>query len=79
MNLVINILGWIAMICILLAFYLLCNDKVTSKSKTYLFLNLIGSSLFVFTLSIAKAWPAVALNAIYAIIAFVTLIKLKSK
>ena len=76
MNILTEILGWIAMICILAAFYLLCNEKVTAKSKLYQYLNITGSSLFVFTLSLAKAWPAVALNAIYALIALSALFKI---
>ncbi|MCM8529870.1 MAG: hypothetical protein NE330_01810 [Lentisphaeraceae bacterium] len=75
-DILLNIMGWIAMACILLAFYLLCNEKVTAKSKSYQVLNIVGSSFFVVTLSITKAWPAVALNAIYAAIAANALIKI---
>ena len=76
MDFVTEIMGWIAMVCILAAFYLLCKEKVTAKSKLYQYLNITGSSFFVITLTMAKAWPAVALNAIYALIALSALFKI---
>jgi hypothetical protein len=79
MDILLDIIGWIAMLCILLAFYLISNEKVTARSKKYQYLNILGSSLFVINLTVAKAWPAVALNVIYALIATSALLRTYKK
>ncbi len=68
-KMVIDIIGWVAMLMILYAYYLICQGKVTAKTLSYQLLNLVGASLFVINLAYFKAWPSVALNFIWALIA----------
>ena len=69
MNLLIDITGWTAMVLILIAYFLITTDKVNSRSFLYQMLNLVGAVFFVVYLTFQKAWPSVALNAIWALIA----------
>ena len=73
MNLLVDILGWAAMILILLGYFLITAGKVDSKSLMYQLLNLVGAVFFVIYLSVQKAWPSVALNVIWALIALIAL------
>ena len=79
MKLLIDITGWTAMILILWAYYLITREKVTSKSILYQLLNLIGAFLFVIYLSFQKAWPSVALNAIWGLIALTALLAINKQ
>ena len=70
----IDIIGWLAMILILTAYYLISAGKVTGKNVSYQVLNFAGAFLFIINLSYMKAWPSVALNIVWALIAIAALI-----
>ena len=55
MNLLIDIIGWSAMIMILAAYFLITQEKVTARSIFYQLLNLVGAVFFVVYLSYQKA------------------------
>jgi uncharacterized membrane protein YedE/YeeE len=79
MKLLIDITGWTAMILILWAYFLITKEKVTAKSMLYQMLNFVGALLFVIYLSFQKAWPSVALNAIWGLIAFSAVIAINKR
>jgi Flp pilus assembly protein protease CpaA len=68
-KIIIDTIGWVAMILILIAYCLITYGKVTSKSISYQALNFFGAALFVVNLCHHKAWPSVVLNVIWALIA----------
>jgi hypothetical protein len=70
-------LGISAMLLILGAYAGLSSGKLESKSRLYHSLNLVGALIFVFYLSQKQAWPSVALNAVWAAIALVSLLRRK--
>jgi hypothetical protein len=70
---IIDATGWLAMVLILWAYFLISRGKVDAKNLLYQLLNFIGAILFVINLSYMKAWPSVALNIIWALIALIAL------
>ncbi|MBZ9572367.1 hypothetical protein KJA15_03490 [Patescibacteria group bacterium] len=69
-----TIAGWIGMAFILIAYYLVSTKKVTGESQSYQLLNLFGAIGIVWNTFVQKAWPAMALNIVWAIIALKTLL-----
>ena len=75
---VFDVLGWIGMILVLLAYGLLSTNKI-SNGKLYQTLNLIASLLMAIGLLPKNAWFSFLLQIVWAIIAIVTIIKIVKK
>ena len=73
-----DILGWIGMILVLVAYGLLSTNKV-ENGKLYQMLNLIAATFMAIGLFPTKAWFSFTLQVIWALIAFVAIIKLYKK
>ena len=73
-----DILGWIGMILVLVAYGLLSTNKV-ENGKLYQMLNLIAATLMAIGLFPTKAWFSFTLQVIWALIAVVAIIKLYKK
>ncbi len=73
-NILPTIAGWIGMILILVAYYLVSIKKVTGESRLYQSLNFFGALGIVYNTFVQQAWPAMALNIVWAIIAIKTLL-----
>ena len=69
-----NIAGWLGMILLLAAYFLISAQKVTNRSKLYHSLNLIGAAGIIWNTFVQKAWPAMSLNVIWVIIALLALL-----
>ena len=70
-----DILGWIGMILVLVAYGLLSTNKV-ENGKLYQMLNLIAAIFMAIGLFPTKAWFSFTLQVIWALIAVVAIIKL---
>lgn len=70
----IDISGWIGMVLILVAYYLVSGKKVTEEAKSYQLLNLFGAIGIVVNTYFYRAWPAMTLNIVWALIALKTLL-----
>ena len=73
-----DIVGWIGMILVLIAYALLSTDKI-KNGILYQLLNLIAGILMAIGLFPKNAWFSFTLQIICAIIALITIIKLKNK
>ncbi|MBE6154812.1 MAG: hypothetical protein E7163_04500 [Firmicutes bacterium] len=73
-----DILGWIGMILVLLAYTLLSLNKIDT-GKTYQTLNLVAAICMAIGLLPKDAWFSFALQVAWGIIAIVALFKLKTK
>ena len=73
-----DIVGWIGMILVLIAYALLSTDKI-KNGILYQLLNLIAGILMAIGLFPKNAWFSFTLQIIWAIIALITIIKLKNK
>ena len=73
-----DILGWIGMILVLIAYGLLSINKI-SNGKLYQILNLIASLFMAIGLFPKNAWFSFALQIVWAIIAIIAIIKMKKE
>lgn len=72
-----NIVGWIGTLLIVVAYYLVSSKKVSGDSKNYQLLNFFGALGIIVNTYVQKAWPAMTLNVIWAIIAVKTLLLMR--
>ena len=73
-----DILGWIGMVLVLLAYTLLSTSKI-ENGKLYQGLNLIAAILMAIGLFPSNAWFSFTLQIIWAFVAIVAIIKLNIK
>ena len=73
-----DIIGWIGMILMLLAYVLLSANKI-KNSYFYQFLNLLAATLMSIGLFPKNAWFSFALEIIWGLIAIITIIKISRK
>ena len=73
-----DILGWIGMILVLLAYALLSTNKIES-GKLYQGLNLVAAILMAIGLYPTKAWFSFALQIVWALVALIAIIKIIKK
>ena len=73
-----DILGWIGMVLVLIAYALLSTNKINS-GKTYQVLNLLASIFMAIGLLPKNAWFSFALQVAWGIIAIVTIVKIVKK
>ena len=64
-----EIVGWAGMIILLIAYALVSNKKISAVGRLYQFLNLIAGVGLVTNAFTHRAWPLVALNICWALIA----------
>jgi len=70
-----EIIGWLGMLTILAAYWLVSIKKITPTSNTYQFLNLVGAAFVIVNVAFHGAIPSVALNTIWFLIALFGLAK----
>jgi hypothetical protein len=78
MNLWIEIIGWIASVLIVGAYYLNIRGKINSGSPAYIWANMIGGLFFVANTIWHGAYPSAAVNVIWVLIAIAAIFKKKS-
>lgn len=77
MEIFIHACGWVGTVLIVLAYYLVSNKKIDPAGFNYQLMNLVGSAGVGVTVFYQKAWPAVALEVVWGIIALMALLKLR--
>lgn len=75
---IINVLGWIASVLIVGAYFLNIRGKLPSSSPYYVWANLIGGIFFIVNTFYLKAYPSMAVNIIWVVIAFASLVRKKA-
>ena len=73
-----DVLGWIGMVLILIAYGLLSTNKI-SNGKLYQILNLIASIFMAIGLLPKNAWFSFTLQIAWALIGIVAIIKIMKK
>jgi hypothetical protein len=76
-NILPTIAGWVGMMMILTAYYLVSTKKVTGESNLYQALNFVGAICLIYNTFVQQAWPIMVLNIIWVIIAVKTLLMRK--
>ena len=74
-----EVVGWIGAILILAGYGLLTAGKVTAKSPSYQWMNVVGASGFIANSGWNGAWPSAVLNIIWVGIGTVALIRIFAK
>lgn len=75
METLIQIVGWVGTFLIVLAYFLVSYKKVDGSSKIYQGMNLLGAMGVGVNVFHQQAWPAVALQVVWGIIAIVALVR----
>ena len=70
-----EIVGWLGMILILVAYWLVSIRKITPTSNIYQFLNLLGAGFVIVNVAFHGALPSVVLNIVWFLIALFGLAK----
>jgi hypothetical protein len=76
MQLFVEVVGWAGALLILVAYGLLSTGRLEGRSRSYQWLNLVGSLGFVLNSGWKGAWPSAALNVVWAGIGVATLWRL---
>jgi hypothetical protein len=70
-----KILGWVGMGLALAAYFLVSNGVLIASGKPYQFMNLVGAFFLIINAYKGRAWPFVALNAVWGSVALVALFR----
>lgn len=62
---VITLIGWIGAFLLLFAYFLLIHKNLSSRSKMYQWMNIIGSLLLGINTLVLKAYPSFLTNIIW--------------
>jgi hypothetical protein len=69
----VSIAGWSAALLILGAYSLLSFGKIQARSWVYQLMNIVGAGGFIVNCAYNNAWPSVALNVVWMLIAIYAL------
>jgi hypothetical protein len=75
MEILMQIIGWVGTFLIIFAYFLVSIKKVDGSSRIYQTMNLLGAVGVGVNVFYQQAWPAVALQVVWGIIAVVALVK----
>lgn len=75
MEILIQISGWVGSFLIVLAYFLISYKKIDAGSKAYQAMNLFGAIGVGVNVFHQEAWPAVALQLVWGVIAILALTK----
>ena len=75
MTFAVNVLGWVGVVTLLAAYWLVSTQKATGDSRTYQAMNLFGAILVLVNSSYYGAYPSVGVNAAWIAIGAYTLAK----
>jgi hypothetical protein len=76
MVLLIDVLGWIASVLIVGAYFLNIRGRWSAQSKWYIICNLVGGAFFIINTAYHGAYPSALVNVVWVIIAVFSLLKL---
>jgi len=79
MDMIIEIIGWLGMTLILIAYWLISSKRLEAKSIFYQMLNFLGAVGIVINAFYHKAFPSLALNTVWALIALWAIISGQNK
>jgi hypothetical protein len=75
----VEIIGWIASVLIVGAYYLNIRGKLTAGSPAYIWANMVGGLFFVINTFWHGAYPSAVVNVIWVIIAVAALFKKRKR
>jgi hypothetical protein len=79
MEIFIEIIGWIASVLIVGAYFLNIRGKLSAQSAPYILANLVGGAFFIANTIWHGAYPSAMVNVVWVIIAMVSLYQLRKR
>jgi len=76
-TIIIELLGWIASVLIVGAYYLNIRGKLPAQSPGYVWANMVGGLFFVVNTIYHGAYPSALVNVVWVLIALAALLKKK--
>jgi hypothetical protein len=73
LKILVELVGWAAAVLILASYCLVSTGKIEARSPLYQWMNLVGASGFVVNCAWNSAWPPVALNGAWMVVALYAL------
>ena len=73
MTIAVNLLGWVGVVALLSAYWLVSTQRTTGDSRMYQGMNLLGAMLVLANSSYYGAYPSVGVNAAWIAIGVYTL------
>jgi hypothetical protein len=77
MNILVEILGWVASVLIVGSYALNITGNLATESKIYIFANIFGGLFFVINTYFHQAYPSMVVNMIWVVIAIIMIVKKK--
>lgn len=75
MELFAQIVGWVGTLLVIAAYFLISNKKIKGDNDLYEMMNLFGAIGVGINVFYQRAWPAVALQVVWGIIAIASFVK----
>ena len=75
MRIFIDVIGWLAALLIVGAYYLNIRGKWNARSKPYIWCNLVGGILFTANTCYLGAYPSALVNVVWIVIAVGAMVK----
>jgi hypothetical protein len=69
MTILIEVLGWIASVLIVGSYFLNIRGKLSAQSTWYILANMVGGLFFIINTWYHSAYPSMAVNVVWVIIA----------
>jgi hypothetical protein len=79
MNILIELIGWIASVLIVGSYALNITGRLSTDSKWYVWANILGGLFFVINTYFHQAYPSMVVNIIWVFIAIIMIVKRKKK
>ncbi len=70
----IQIIGWAGAVLVILAYVLVTSDRLEGESRLYQVLNLFGAIGVGMSVFEQKAWPALAIQVVWGVVAIMALL-----
>jgi hypothetical protein len=74
----IEIIGWIGSVLIVGSYLLNIQGKINAKDSRYIWANLVGGFCFIIHTYVHQAYPSVAVNVIWVLIALTAIFRKKT-
>ncbi|GAL84977.1 hypothetical protein CHU_1672 [Sporocytophaga myxococcoides] len=78
MEYLLNLTGWIGAIEVLIAYFLISTNRVTSEKFSYQLLNATGAVFLIINTIYLKAYPSAFVNIIWTAVALFNMVKSKA-
>lgn len=72
-------IGWLGAFLILAAYWFISTNRSNAQDPKYQSLNAVGSAALIVNAFVHQAWPLLALDVIWCLIALVSIIKMFGK